>query len=188
MDTIENVQFRDLAVEEFNTTTALVHARQQAEQRHYEDFPIIDVDGHHLEVNLTSQIVEYIEDPVMRDQAKYLGLWRQRHRRADGLLSGPDRPHHPPRDGRQPEKFPPGTHRDITYTKRWMDALRHRPGADVPDADARPAVHAAPPKSRPRCARAYNAWLCERILAQEPRICASLYLPANDPEAMYKVG
>jgi uncharacterized protein len=36
-------------------------------------------------------------------------------------------------------------------------------------------------------ARAYNAWLCERILAQEPRICASLYLPANDPEAMYKV-
>ena len=33
---------------------------------------------------------------------------------------------------------------------------------------------------------AYNAWLCERILAQEPRIVSMLYLPFNDPEAAYK--
>ena len=34
--------------------------------------------------------------------------------------------------------------------------------------------------------RAYNAWLCERILAHEPRIVSMLYLPFNDPEAAYK--
>src|SRR5690242_11743264 len=73
MDTLEDVRFRDLAVEEFDTSTLLAHARQQAEQRRYEDFPIVDVDGHHLETLSYAQIVEYIEDPVLRDQARYQG-------------------------------------------------------------------------------------------------------------------
>ena len=34
--------------------------------------------------------------------------------------------------------------------------------------------------------RAYNAWLCERVLAHEPRIVSMLYLPFNDPEATYR--
>ena len=34
--------------------------------------------------------------------------------------------------------------------------------------------------------RAYNRWLCERILAVEPRLVSMLYLPFNDPEAAYK--
>ena len=33
---------------------------------------------------------------------------------------------------------------------------------------------------------AYNRWLCERILAEEPRIISMLYLPFNDPEAAYQ--
>jgi predicted TIM-barrel fold metal-dependent hydrolase len=34
--------------------------------------------------------------------------------------------------------------------------------------------------------QAYNRWLCERILAAEPRIISMLYLPFNDPEACYR--
>ncbi len=34
--------------------------------------------------------------------------------------------------------------------------------------------------------RAYNRWLCERVLAHEPRIVSMLYLPFNDPEATYR--
>ena len=34
--------------------------------------------------------------------------------------------------------------------------------------------------------RAYNRWLCERILAHEPRIVSMLYLPFNDPERAYR--
>ena len=34
--------------------------------------------------------------------------------------------------------------------------------------------------------RAYNRWLCERILAVEPRLISMLYMPFNDPEAAYK--
>ena len=36
MDTLDVTSFRDLAVEEFNTATLPAHARQQAEQHHYE--------------------------------------------------------------------------------------------------------------------------------------------------------
>ena len=32
-------------------------------------------------------------------------------------------------------------------------------------------------------ARAYNRWLVERVLADEPRIRSMLYLPFNDPAA-----
>ena len=34
--------------------------------------------------------------------------------------------------------------------------------------------------------RAYNRWLCERVLAHEPRLLSMLYLPFNDPDASYR--
>ena len=36
--------------------------------------------------------------------------------------------------------------------------------------------------------RAYNRWLCERVLANEPRLISLLYLPFNDPDAMLSDG
>ena len=35
--------------------------------------------------------------------------------------------------------------------------------------------------------RAYNRWLCERVLAHEQRLVSMLYLPFNDPDATYRV-
>src|SRR5690348_9331873 len=71
---MDSTTFRDLSVEEFDTTTLLEHATQQAIQRRYEDFFIADIDGHHYESGSFNRICEYIEDPVMRDQAKYQGM------------------------------------------------------------------------------------------------------------------
>jgi hypothetical protein len=42
------------------------------------------------------------------------------------------------------------------------------------------------PEVEAAMAQAYNRWLCERILAHEPRIVSMLYLPFNDPEAAYR--
>ena len=186
MDTLDVTSFRDLAVEEFDTATMLAHARQQAQQRRYEDFLIVDVDGHHLEIMSFAQIVEYIEDPVLRDQAKYQGY-------GGGGITAPTGSYQEMagrvtrRDGRAPEKFPAGTHRDITYTKRWMDAI----GIDQVCLFPTPML-GLPFTPRPEVevalARAYNRWLFEHVLAQEPRISSSLYLPINDPEAMYQGG
>ena len=74
---MDTVNYRDLVGRaEFDTKTLLAHANQQAVQRRYEDFFIVDVDAHHYETDSFAEIVEYIEDPVMRAQAKYQGFGR----------------------------------------------------------------------------------------------------------------
>jgi predicted TIM-barrel fold metal-dependent hydrolase len=181
---MDSTNFRDLSVEEFDTTTLLQHANEQAIQRRYEDFFICDVDGHHYETESFKSIAEYIEDPVMRDQAKYQGFGGTGIAGAGNYQPLGGRVTRYP--GRRKEKTPAGIHRDITMTKRWMDAI----GIDVLNIFPTPMLGLG---FTPRVdvevalARAYNRWLCDEILAQEPRICSSLYLPMNDPEAAYKV-
>ena len=41
-------------------------------------------------------------------------------------------------------------------------------------------------RSRSGSRSAYNRWLCDTILDEEPRIKSMLYLPFNDPEACYR--
>jgi uncharacterized protein len=182
---MDSTTIRDLSVEEFDTTTMLQHATEQAIQRRYEDFFIADVDGHHYETGSFAKICEYIEDPVMRDQAKYQGMGgggiassRGGYQELGGRVT-----RYP---GRRKEKTPSGIHRDIALTKRWMDAI----GIDVVCLFPTPmlSLGLTPRKEvEVALARAYNRWLCEEVLAQEPRIRSSLYLPLNDPEATYQV-
>ena len=182
---MDSTTFRDLSVEEFDTTTMLEHATQQAIQRRYEDFFICDIDGHHYESGSFNRICEYIEDPVMRDQAKYQGMGgggiassRGGYQELMGRVT-----RYP---GRRKEKTPSGQLRDIALTKRWMDAI----GIDVVCLFPTPmlSLGLTPRKEvEVALARAYNRWLCEEVLAQEPRIRSSLYLPLNDPEATYQV-
>ena len=182
---MDSTTFRDLSVEEFDTTTMLEHATQQAIQRRYEDFFICDVDGHHYESGSFAKICEYIEDPVMRDQAKYQGMGgggiassRGGYQELMGRVT-----RYP---GRRKEKTPSGVLRDIALTKRWLDAI----GIDVVCLFPTPmlSLGLTPRKEvEVALARAYNRWLCEEVLAQEPRIRSSLYLPLNDPEATYQV-
>src|ERR1700743_516395 len=119
---MDSITIRDLSVEEFDTSTLLKHANDPAIQRRYEDFVIVDVDGHHYETSSFAQICEFIEDPVMRDQAKYQGYggggitsgaggYQELGGRGPGYPRGPK------------EKAPPGTHPDIALTRRWMDAI-----------------------------------------------------------------
>jgi hypothetical protein len=163
----------------------LEHATQQAIQRRYEDFFICDVDGHHYETGSYAKICEYIEDPVMRDQAKYQGMGGGGIASSRGgyqeLMGRVTR-----YQGRRKEKTPPGLLRDIALTKRWLDAI----GIDVVCLFPTPmlSLGLTPRKEvEVALARAYNRWLCEEVLAQEPRIRSSLYLPLNDPEATYQV-
>ena len=57
--------------DEFDTRRLLAHAQQQAEDRRYEEFMIIDADSHHYETGSYKEIFDYIDDPVMRDQFIY---------------------------------------------------------------------------------------------------------------------
>ena len=53
--------FRDLAAAEFDTTTLLAHASEQAIQRRYEDFCIVDVDCHHYETEAFNEMLTQIQ-------------------------------------------------------------------------------------------------------------------------------
>jgi hypothetical protein len=182
---MDSLNFRDLSVEEFDTATFLAHAKQQAIQRRYEDFLIVDVDAHHYETEHFQRICDYIEDPVMRDQARYQGFGAQGlttaaggYQSLDGRITR--------NTGRRLEKTPPSPHRDVILTKRWMDAM----GVDIACMFPTPMLFLG---TTPRkdvevaLARAYNAWLCEEVLAADPRIKSTLYLPFQDADACYKM-
>src|SRR6202163_2540775 len=61
--------FRRMAVEEFDTSKLLAHASKQARDRGYDKFPIVDVDSHHYETESLPEILEYMDDPVLRQLA-----------------------------------------------------------------------------------------------------------------------
>ncbi len=182
---MDTANFRDLAVEEFNTSTLLSHASAQAAQRRYEDFFICDVDGHHWEVYNFPQIAEFIEDPVLRQQAKYQGY-------GGGGITAPTGSYQEMagritrQDGRRNEALAANQQRDRTLTRRWMDAM----GIDAVCLFPTPML-GLPFTPRPEVevamARAYNRWLVETVLADEPGIKSSLYLPMSNPEAAYQM-
>src|SRR5258707_7578668 len=62
--------FRKMAIEEFDTTKLLKHAAQQASERGYDKFPIVDVDSHHYELESLDQILDYMYDPVLQQLAR----------------------------------------------------------------------------------------------------------------------
>ena len=62
-------EVRNLNYNEFTETKSLDHASQQARQRNYQDFLIVDVDSHHYENEHYKEVYSYIESPVMRHEA-----------------------------------------------------------------------------------------------------------------------
>src|SRR5262249_32148742 len=180
--------FRRMSVEEFDTTKLLAHASKQAKERGYDKFPIVDVDSHHYENESMSEILEYLDDPVLRPFALAGAKPNAKNARIRHRMVGyQDMGGRIPRYGlRSFERAPPGKDlRDIALTKRWMDAV----GVDVAVLFPTPmlalGVH---PQVEVEIAlsRAYNRWLCERVLAREPRLVSMLYLPFNDPDATYQ--
>jgi uncharacterized protein len=186
MNEMSPAQFRDHSLVEFDTTKLLANAQRQADERRYEEFLIVDVDCHHYETESYAEIIEYIEDPVLRHAS--------RHAKGANIRTGGAGPGGSYQEmwgritrysGRYREKTPAIPHRDITLTKRWMDAL----GIDLACLFPTPMLNLAlhpQIEVEIQMARAYNRWLCETILSQENRIKSMLYLPMNDPDAALK--
>ena len=178
------VELRDFSLEHYDTTQALAHAHEQAVQRGYEDFLIVDVDSHHYESESFGEIVEYIDDPVLRQNAGHQAMTKPGIDTANGSfqeLNGRIIRYR----GRRKEKVPPVPHRDITLMRRWMDAM----GTDIACLFPTPMLNLSLSPNvamQTGLAWAYNRWLCERILAEEPRVKSMIYLPFHDPQACIK--
>jgi len=171
-------RFRDVNLSEYDTRIALEHAANQAVTRRYEDFMIVDVDSHHYETESFNEICEYIDDPVLRHEAKFQGF------SAGGLNIG--KGNFQEMGGRivryrarKKEETPPTPHRQITLMRRWMDAM----GTDIACMFPTPMLNLSlSPREdiETALAWAYNRWLCERILSQDKRLRSMLYLPFHN--------
>jgi predicted TIM-barrel fold metal-dependent hydrolase len=185
MDLPSSSEIHRLTVQEFDTSKLLAHASRQARHYKYSDFMIVDIDSHHYETDHASEIYQYIDDPVIRQNAinfqKTLGLpiFPQRGNEQDmggRITRAPLR-----RMEKTKEK---GGRRDVELTLRWMDAM----GVDYTCLFPTPMLSLGlHPQVEVEVAlsRAYNRWLCDGPLAQEKRIKALVYLPLNDPDVCY---
>lgn len=175
---------RDPSKEKFDTRRLLANAEQQAIDRRYEDFMIVDVDAHHYETGSYAEILDYIDDPVMRDNFRF-SKGQTLHPRSTGgyqeMAGRITRYAH-----RASEDASGAPHRDIGLTRKWMDAM----GVDVACIFPTPMLGLGlnpVVEVEVQYARAYNRWLTEKILAEEPRMVSMLYLPMNDPVAALKM-
>jgi predicted TIM-barrel fold metal-dependent hydrolase len=187
---IPTSEINKMTVEEFDTSKLLINAARQRDQRNYDDILIVDVDCHHYENESLREIIEYIDDPVMRHMGQVY----------TGAGTGAQNPLIPGVVGMQDiagrvTRYPlrklettpnDGRHRDTHLSLKFMDAMGVNYGCLFPTPMLLLGTHPQP-EVEANLARAYNSWLCERILADEPRVKSMLYLPFNEPEACYKM-
>src|ERR1700722_5034911 len=65
-----NSDYHTMEGEDADTTTILANAAKQNKDRGFSEFLIIDSDCHHYETESLREIIEFIEDPVLKQRAK----------------------------------------------------------------------------------------------------------------------
>jgi predicted TIM-barrel fold metal-dependent hydrolase len=185
-----------LALEEIDSHTDtrdyLRRARDHARRHGYDRWTLVDVDAHHVESISWKEIVGFIEDPVLRDQAKayhaervgsppygLVGDLGLRYQDCGGRI---------PHQSDQRERIDPtaGLHRDVVLTQRAMEALSVAWMVVFPTSMLFLGMHPQP-QMEVALGRAYNRWVAETLLSGDNGIIALAYLPFNTPEAALRV-
>jgi predicted TIM-barrel fold metal-dependent hydrolase len=190
MDTFVKSTAELLAVQEVSVHTdtrdLLAHAKRDAIKRGLQDWLVCDIDAHHVESVSWKEIVEYIEDPVVRQNAKEfhanrigappfalngdLGL---KFQGVGGRI-----PHQEDQREIVNEK---DVHRDVVLTRRAMDSL----GIDYMVVFPTPMLFLGlhpQPEMEVWLSRAYIRWTIDKLLSADDRIKTLIYLPFNTPE------
>ena len=147
------------------------------------------MDSHHVEFDSWAEVLDHIEDPVLRRNGKTMAAsWPNARNIA---LSN-----HPPGltfqdvHGRIPHQIQlaedvdtsNGEHRDLTLMRRAIESM----GIDVQIVFPQPMLEIGLHPSaeiETQLIFAYNRWFTSRILAHEPRIKSMLALPFGNPDA-----
>ena len=172
-----------------DTREILAHAREQARKRNYQDYVIVDVDSHHTESATWKEVVECIEDPVIRSEAK------DYHDRVASPAYGLNDPIAFQQEvgGRIAhqtgwEEPVEGTDvsRDVVKVRRAMESMGIDYMIVFPTRMLHLGMH---PQTRLEAllARAYNRWLVDRVLKEDERIKSMLYLPFSEPDAALRI-
>jgi predicted TIM-barrel fold metal-dependent hydrolase len=182
---------RDVHVgQSFDTAESLRKASEQAAARGFDRFVIVDADAHHYETESWGEIVQYIEDPIIRYEATGGGsmavvgsvplllgaignqdvsgrILHQKLRRLDAT-------------GLE------GSERETYLIKRAMAAMGIDYQIVFPTPMLSLGLHPVV-EVEVAIARAYARWIGERVLAGNPELRSMLYLPFNDPDACVRL-
>jgi len=171
-----------------DTRDILAHAAQDV-QRMPARF-IVDVDAHVTETAFWSDIVDRIDNDVMRQMAT---SFREKSGSPPGLLNHQPGMTYQDVYGRIPHQVgimektdAEGPHRLVQLARRAMDSMGIHYQVVFPTPMLLLGMH---PQAEVEVAlgRAFNRWMTEEVLPQEERIKGLVYLPFNDPEESYKV-
>lgn len=167
----------------------LANARRDIARYGLDKYCIVDVDAHHVELDSWNEILERVEDPVVR----HSGLEQAQNwpYAAHVALSN-----HPPGltmqdvSGRIPHQARlgehvdtgNGEHRDLTLVRRAMESMGIAYQVVFPQPMLEIGMH---PNAyiETQLIMAYNRWFTERVLAHEPRVKSMLALPFSHPDA-----
>ena len=150
------------------------------------DYVIVDVDAHVTEVAFWSEITDLVDNDVLRHLAKSVS----EKPGVTGLLNTQpglvfqDVAGRIPHQHSQREKVPPDNpvDRQTTLVRRAMDAMGVDYSVVFPTPMLTMGMHPIA-EAEVQLGDAFNRWLIDKIIPQEPRIKALVYLPFNDPEA-----
>lgn len=162
----------------------LAHATKQA-AKNFDDYLIVDVDAHVSEDHFWSEIIDLIDNDVLRQigqqQVKGFGGSNALLNISPGLSlqSVGGRIGH---QGRREPVNDDSVHRFISTARRSMDAMGLDYQVVFPSAMLLLGMHPQD-EIEVALAKAFNRWMIERILPIDTRMKGLLYLPFNTPEA-----
>jgi predicted TIM-barrel fold metal-dependent hydrolase len=166
----------------------LANARRDTERYGLDDYLVVDVDSHHVELDSWPEIIARVEDPVLRDSGQQMMRnWPQAgnlalHNHPPGLTQQ-DVSGRIPHQAALSEPVEDGSvHRDVTLVRRAMDAMSIDTQVVFPQPMLEIGLHPSATTAT-QLMMAYNRWFTETVLPAEPRIKTMLGLPFDDPDA-----
>ncbi|MDE0060884.1 MAG: amidohydrolase family protein [Defluviicoccus sp.] len=169
-----------------DTRDILAHASRERKRHRFDEMLIIDVDAHVTETAFWGEVVDRIDSDVYQHMA---ASFRDRTGSPPGLLNAVPGMAYQDVYGRIPHQQSlaepvqdSDVHRQVALTRRAMDSM----GIDYMVVFPTPMLSLGThpqPDVEVELAWAFNRWLTEEVLPQEPRMKGLLYLPFNTPEA-----
>ena len=187
----ENLHARINAVQELtfssDTRDILANATRDIDRFGLRDRLIIDIDSHHEEALEWSDVLDNIDDEVLRDYGK--GIAASMSSLANYALTS-DMPGlrlqelggRIPHTAGRGEPVPDGSEHANTVMARAIDAMGYDYQILFPQTMLTMGMHPHP-RTATALIMAYNKWFTGNVLARDSRIKSMLSLPIEDPDA-----
>jgi len=176
-----------------DTDEMLSHARQQADALKLDDYFVVDVDSHREPTIHWPEVLQYVENPVIRRNSEHdFDTYGRLQYVPFGNFAGTGFAFQAAH-GRIPHQEPSGqqvldedVHRDVVLCRQAMDALSIDVQVVFPTALL--ALGMSPmPEAEAQIAYAYNRWMVERFIPEEPRLVFLPYLPIHDVDMSLRI-